>query len=86
MISQVLRVDLEDGQSVVAKVGDGSHDLTIEAYMLRYLRKHSGLPVPAVLHDQPNLLLMEFVRGCIKWDGEPLRHLGELLARCHHSD
>ncbi len=83
MISQVLRVDLEDGESIVAKVGDGSHDLTIEAYMLRYLRQHSGLPVPAVLHAEANLLLMEFVEGRIEWEGNALRHLGELLARCH---
>ncbi len=83
MISQVLRVDLAGGESIVAKVGDSGHDLTIEAYMLRYLREHSGLPVPAVLYDEPNLLLMEFVDGRIKWEGEPLRHLGELLAKCH---
>lgn len=83
MISQVLRVELADGERIVAKVGDGSHDLTIEAYMLRYLRQHSGLPVPAVLHDDPNLLLMEFVEGRIEWEGDALRHLGELLTRCH---
>ena len=83
MISQVLRIDLYGGESLVAKVGDGGHDLTIEAYMLRYLREHSGLPAPAVLHDEPNLLLMEFVDGRIEWEGESLRHLAELLARCH---
>jgi len=83
MISQVLRVDLAGGESVVAKVGDGSHDLTIEAFMLRYLRERSGLPLPAVLHEEPNLLLMEFVDGRIEWEGDVLRHLGELLAHCH---
>jgi len=83
MISQVLRVELDDGESIVAKVGDGSHDLRIEAYMLRYLRKHSGLPIPAVLHDEANLLMMEFVDGRIEWEGDALRHLGELLANCH---
>lgn len=83
MISQVLRVELDNGESIVAKIGDGSHDLTIEAYMLRYLRQHSGLPAPAVLHDEPNLLLMEYVEGRIEWEGDALRHLGELLAKCH---
>ncbi len=83
MISQVMRVELDKGESVVAKIGDGGHDLSIEAYMLRYLREHSGLPVPEVLHDEANLLLMEFVDGRIEWEGESLRHLGELLARCH---
>lgn len=83
MISQVLRVDLIGGESIVAKIGDGGHDLTIEAYMLRYLRERSGLPAPAVLHEEPNLLLLEFVDGRIEWEGDVLRHLGELLARCH---
>jgi fructosamine-3-kinase len=83
MISQVMRVELDNGEFVVAKIGDGSHDLSIEAYMLRYLREHSGLPVPEVWHDEANLLLMEFVQGRIEWEGAPLRHLGELLARCH---
>lgn len=83
MISQVLRVDLEGGDSIVAKAGDGGHDLTIEAYMLCYLREQTELPVPEVLHEEPNLLLMEFVEGRIEWEGEALRHLGALLARCH---
>ena len=81
MISQVLRVDLADG-ALVAKAG-GEHDLRIEAYMLRYLRAHSPLPVPAVLHAQHDLLLMDFVEGTSLWDSASLRHLGELLAACH---
>ncbi len=85
MISQVMRVELDKGESVVAKIGDGGHDLSIEAYMLRYLREHSGLPVPEVLHAEASLLLMEFVEGRIEWEGESLRHLGELLARCHQA-
>lgn len=83
MISQVIRVDLEGGESIVAKAGDGGHDLTIEAYMLRYLRERTGLPVPEVLRDEPDLLLMEFVEGRIEWEGTAMRHLGELLANCH---
>ncbi len=83
MISQVFKVALAGGGAVAAKIGDGSHDLSIEAYMLRYLREHTGLPVPAVLHDEANLLVMEFVDGGVDWEGDALRHLGELLARCH---
>jgi len=83
MISQVLRVELENGESLVAKVGDGGHDLTIEAYMLRYLRERTALPAPDLLHAEPSLLLMEYVPGRIEWEGDALRHLGELLAGCH---
>ena len=83
MISRVLRVELDDGELLVAKIGDGGHDLSIEAYMMRYLRARSGLPVPAVLHADPSLLIMEYVPGRSVWEGEPLSHLGELLAGCH---
>ncbi len=83
MISQVLRIEPADGAPVVAKVGDGGHDLTIEAYMLGYLRGHTELPVPRVLYAEPNLLLMEFIAGVSEWDSESLGHLGALLAACH---
>lgn len=82
MISQVLRVDFADG-SLVAKVGDGSHDLRIEGYMLRYLREHSPLPVPEALHEASDLLLMEYIAGESELDDSSLRHLGELMAALH---
>ena len=83
MISQALRIDLSDGESLVAKVGDGSHDLRIESFMLRYLRFHSQLPVPAVVYEAQDLLLMEHIAGESRLDDESLRHLGVLLATCH---
>ena len=82
MVSQTLRVDLADGASLVAKIGD-SHDLSIEAYMLRYLRAQSELPVPAVLYAAPDLLIMEYVAGQSALHEDSLLHLGELLAACH---
>lgn len=83
MISQVLRIDLSDGESLVAKVGDGGHDLRIEGFMLRYLRSHTQLPVPAVLHEARDLLLIEFIAGESRFDEESWRHLGKLVAGCH---
>ena len=82
-ISQVLRLDFASGEPLVAKVGDGSHDLRIEAYMLRYLRQVSALPIPEVWHDEPNLLLMEYIAGDEPLEQASLRHLGQLLAACH---
>ena len=82
-ISQVLRADFASGEPLVAKVGDGSHDLRIEAYMLRYLRQRSALPVPEVLHEEPNLLLMQHIAGDEPLGPASLRHLGQLLAACH---
>ncbi len=82
-ISHVLRVDFVRGEPLVAKVGDGSHDLRIEAYMLRYLRRHSALPIPDVIHAEPDLLLMDYIAGEEPLEQASLRHLGQLLAACH---
>lgn len=82
-ISRVLRLDFASGSPMVAKVDDGGHDLRIEAYMLRYLRQHSALPVPEVLHEERDLILMEHIAGETRLEGASLRHLGELLAVCH---
>lgn len=84
MISQVLRIVSTHGESLVAKIGDGGHDLRIEGFMLRYLRDRSQLPAPAVLHAEPDLLLMEYIDGESGWTGASLRHLGRLLAACHN--
>ena len=83
MISRVVLVEMAKGEPVVAKISDGGHDLTIEAYMLSYLRENSELPVPQVLHAEPDLLLMEYIAGKSEWDRDSLSHLGRLLAACH---
>src|SRR3712207_9379858 len=63
-IGEVYRVELADGTTLVAKVDrEGASHLEREAYMLRYLRVNSGLPVPEVYHGSETLLLMEFVEG-----------------------
>ena len=83
MISDAIALDLADGARLVAKIGDGSHDLRIEAYMLSYLRERSGLPLPAVFHADANLLLIEFIDGATGLDDRCRRHLAELMAACH---
>lgn len=82
MISQVARIDLDSRDSVVAKLG-GAHDLTIEAYMLNYLRQRTSLPAPEVFHSEASLLLIEFITGAPGLNRESEAHLGELLAECH---
>ncbi|MGJ3238465.1 MAG: fructosamine kinase family protein [Anaerolineae bacterium] len=63
MIGEVYRVDFSDGQSVVAKVTQGTDaTLDIEGRMLRYLAEHSVLPVPEVLHADANLLIMRYIK------------------------
>ena len=83
-IGEVYRAELEDGTPLVAKLdaGGGAH-LDREAYMLRYLREKSDLPVPEVYHGSETLLLMEFVEGASSFSRNAERHAAELLAGLH---
>ena len=54
----VLRVELTDGQVLVAKAGG---DRTVEARMLGDLADRAVLPIPAVRHAEPDLLVLDHV-------------------------
>jgi fructosamine-3-kinase len=83
-IGEVYRAELEEGTPLVAKVDrEGESHLEREAYMLRYLREKSDLPVPEVYHGSETLLLMEFVEGSSRSSKEAERHAAELLAALH---
>src|SRR5690242_9276858 len=83
-IGEVYRVDLPDQTTLVAKVADGSGiTLEPEAFMLRYLKTHSSLPVPSVVHASDTLLLMEFMEGDSRFSSSAERHAAELLATLH---
>lgn len=83
-IGEVYRAELEDGTPLVAKVdGEGESNLDREAYMLRYLREKSDLPVPEVYHGSETLLLMQFVEGNSRFSEGSERHAAELLAALH---
>ena len=83
-IGEVYKVELGDGTTLVAKVDrEGASHLEREAYMLRYLRERSELPVPEVYHGSKTLLLMEFFEGSSRFPAGAERHAAELLARLH---
>ncbi len=83
-IGEVYRVELEDGTPLVAKVDrEGESHLEREAYMLRYLREKSDLPVPEVYHGSETLLLMKFVEGSNRFSEGAERHAAHLLAALH---
>ena len=83
-IGEVYRVELEDGSTLVAKVDrDAESHLEREAYMLRYLRENSDLPVPEVYHGSETLLLMEFIEGSSRFSKDAEHHAAELLAALH---
>lgn len=84
MIGEVYRVDLNDGRTIVAKVGDAHHGtLDIEGYMLTYLNERSALPVPAVLHSEKGLLLMTYLPGNSHLGAKEQQHAAEILAELH---
>ena len=78
-IAQVYKVVLENGRTIVAKVGgDG---LALEGNMLDYLADH--LPVPGVILAEDGLLLMEHLESGGPLDGGAQVHAADLLARLH---
>jgi fructosamine-3-kinase len=85
MIGQVYRVDLPDHTQLVVKVAASADSrLSLEGYMLAYLKKHSTLPVPSVIHNSDSLLLMDFVEGDSQFNSAAQRHAAELLAALHN--
>jgi fructosamine-3-kinase len=83
-IGEVYRAELEDGTPLAAKVDrDGESHLEREAYMLRYLREKSDLPVPEVYHGSETLVLMEFVEGSSQFSEQAEHHAAKLLAALH---
>jgi len=83
-IGEVYLAELEEGTPLVAKVDRaGESHLMREAYMLRYLREKSDLPVPEVYHASETLLLMEFVEGSSRFSKKAQHHAAELLAALH---
>jgi fructosamine-3-kinase len=83
-IGEVYRAELEEGTPLVAKVDrERESHLEREAYMLRYLREKSDLPVPEVYHGSETLLLMEFIEGSSRFSKEAEHHAAELLATLH---
>lgn len=82
-IGEVYKAELSDGTSVVAKVDRaGESHLEREAYMLRYLREKSELPVPEVYYSSETLLLMQLMEGGGNLS-EAQAHAAELLAALH---
>ncbi|MCC7168390.1 MAG: fructosamine kinase family protein [Rhodospirillales bacterium] len=78
-VATVLKLDLADGRSVVAKVGGPSLD--VEGWMLGELA--GKLPVPAVLLAEPDLLVIEYVEAGDGLDDQAQTHAGELIAALH---
>jgi fructosamine-3-kinase len=81
-IAEVLKVELDGGGALVAKVAPEG-GLEVEAAMLAYLAAESDLPVPAVRHAEDSLLLMDFIETSGALDARAERHAADLLAALH---
>jgi fructosamine-3-kinase len=83
-VGQVYRVHLADGEKFVAKVDESAQPvLATEAFMLRYLAEHSDLPVPDVVFNSDQLLLMSYLLGDSRFNRAAQAHAAELLATLH---
>lgn len=82
-IAPVHRCELPGGERIVAKQPSPGRTLDGEAWMLRYLRANTALPVPAVLAAEPDLLLLEYIDSGDALDARSEAHAAELLAALH---
>lgn len=82
-VGEVWKLTFEDGGQAVAKTANGEDTLDIEAYMLRYLADHSGLPVPQVIEATPDLLLMDYVESGGSISVRVQEDAADILAKLH---
>lgn len=89
-IGDVRRAEMPDGAAVVIKLDPAptpGAGLDVEGRMLAYLRDHSALPVPAPLHAEPGLLIMELIDTDAPLapgvPSDPEVHAADLLASLH---
>lgn len=92
-VAEVHRADLAGGEAVVVKVGHGegaregrgagSAHLDREGFMLAYLAERSRVPLPRVLHADPDLLVMTWVESGAPIDEAAEVDAAEILAALH---
>ena len=80
-VGSVYRVSFHDRSDVAVKVDDSP--LGIEAAMLQYLDRETPLPVPEVLHVEPSLLVLSFIRGDSRFGEQAERDLARAVASLH---
>ena len=80
-VGSVYRVSFHDRPDVAVKVDDSP--LGTEAAMLQYLDRDTPLPVPEVLHVEPELLVLSFIRGDGRFDERAERDLARHVAALH---
>jgi len=82
-IADVFRVFLDDDSTVVIKLARGG-GLATEAFMLRYLREQSPLPVPDLLLAEDDLLVLTDMGGGGRLTPASERAAAEHVAALHN--
>ncbi|MDP6623722.1 MAG: fructosamine kinase family protein [Alphaproteobacteria bacterium] len=80
-VGDVYRARMDDGDLVV-KLGQAGSQLDLEGWMLEVLAE-SGLPVPEVVHQADDILIMTYLEGGGAIDGGAETHAAELIAALH---
>ncbi len=80
-VADVSLLETASGARYVVKAGDNS--LGIEADMLTYLGEQSSLPIPTVVHAEPDLLIMTHVDADGRGGVGAEVHAAELLLELH---
>jgi fructosamine-3-kinase len=80
-IAPVFRARLADGTVFAVKADTDT--LELEAAMLEVLRATRTIPVPALRHVEPGLLVMEYVEAGSGLDAAAQHHAADLLAALH---
>lgn len=79
-IASVWRLGIADGREMVAKSGRG---LSLEAWMLRYLKQHTRVPVPEVRFADDDFLVMDFIANDDPLSPDAESDLGDVVAALH---
>jgi fructosamine-3-kinase len=78
---QIYRLVLDNKTACVAKFAQKGMD--IEAWMLKFLKEKSKLPVPNVYYSNEHVIIMDFVDTNHDINDQSQRHAAELLGDLH---
>jgi fructosamine-3-kinase len=83
-VGQVMKVEFQNELPLVAKLSENKNsDLSIEGKMLNYLNRHSHLPIPEVIYNTDEILIMTYIEGGDPIDYPAAQEAARLLSDLH---
>ncbi|WP_420548578.1 fructosamine kinase family protein [Curvivirga sp.] len=80
---EVWKVQFDNGMEAAVKTAFEGHNLEIEAGMILYLKENTQLPVPEIIYNRSDLLVMEWIESDASKNIHSDEHAAELLAALH---